>query len=57
MHLASSDNDRLNRLESERRELLQQKGSNQTHISTLEQQMRAMEADLTKQRTAYLQLK
>jgi len=55
--MMSSDNDRVSRLESERRELLQQKGSNQTNITNLEQQLRSMEADLIKQRTAYHQLK
>ncbi|CAB3370963.1 Hypothetical predicted protein [Cloeon dipterum] len=51
------DGDRVNQLEIERRELLQQKGSNQTHIANLEQQVRTLEAELTKQRTLYLQLK
>ncbi|XP_065343331.1 centrosomal protein of 135 kDa isoform X3 [Cloeon dipterum] len=51
------DGDRVNQLEIERRELLQQKGSNQTHIANLEQQVRTLEAELTKQRTQYLQLK
>ncbi|XP_059479846.1 centrosomal protein of 135 kDa isoform X2 [Neocloeon triangulifer] len=53
----STDTDRVNQLESERRELLQQKGSNQTHITNLEQQVRSLESELTKQRTQYLQLK